>query len=117
MPKKNGPVKIIRPDGTTELRKASSFQKKAKPYWKTQAWKKRRRAALERDDYRCCHCRRRQGDEDLRLKRGRTRLEVHHLTYERYMHEPLEDLQTLCTRCHANEHQWLKRQGRPLQRV
>ena len=33
-----------------------------------------------------------------------SRLEVHHLTYERAGHERLEDLQTLCHLCHCREH-------------
>lgn len=32
------------------------------------------------------------------------RLEVHHLTYDRFMNERLEDLQVLCHFCHMSEH-------------
>lgn len=39
------------------------------------------------------------------------RLEVHHLTYERFGHERLEDLQVLCHFCHMAEH------GRPVHGV
>jgi len=31
-------------------------------------------------------------------------LQVHHLTYKRFGREELEDLQTLCTRCHNDIH-------------
>jgi 5-methylcytosine-specific restriction endonuclease McrA len=120
--RKAPPVKVTYADGRTELKKAARFtaQSKAarargKPYWATEAWRKRRRAVLERDDHRCVDCGRKQGDEDPRLKRGRARLEVHHLTYERYGHELLEDLLTVCQRCHSIRHQWLGREKRARQ--
>jgi 5-methylcytosine-specific restriction endonuclease McrA len=31
--------------------------------------------------------------------------QVHHLTYERWQHEALEDLVSLCNSCHAKEHE------------
>jgi 5-methylcytosine-specific restriction endonuclease McrA len=106
MPKRGSPIKITHKDGTTEVRTAASFRKQ--PYWKSNAWKQLRAAALRRDDYRCGDCKRQRGDEDPRLKRGRTQLEVHHVTYDRYGSERLEDLQTLCAACHSVRHQWLR---------
>lgn len=108
--RKAGPVTVIKPDGTRTVRRPGAFVKR--PYWMSEAWKRRRRAVLDRDEHRCVVCKRSHGDEDSRLRRGKTVLEVHHTTYERYGHERLEDLVTLCQRCHATEHQWQKRERR-----
>lgn len=35
---------------------------------------------------------------------SRTSLHVHHLTYERIFHEPLDDLITVCDECHRARH-------------
>jgi 5-methylcytosine-specific restriction endonuclease McrA len=102
-----GKVKVTYADGRTEFRKPGSFRKT--PYGRSEQWRQKRRAALDRDDNQCLVCRRTEGDEDPRLRSGRSKLEVHHKTYERYGHEHLDDLATLCQRCHATEHQWLKR--------
>lgn len=48
--------------------------------------------ALERDGRRC------------RLCNSKERLEVHHRTYKRRGNEKLDDLTTLCHRCHATYH-------------
>jgi 5-methylcytosine-specific restriction endonuclease McrA len=63
-------------------------------------WRIIRQAALERDGRRCACC------------GSKKRLEVHHLTYERAGHELLEDLVTLCQRCHATQHKWMDRERR-----
>jgi len=55
------------------------------------AWKAIRWKVMERDGYKCTKC------------PNTTSLVVHHLTYERYGHELLEDLVTLCTDCHRKE--------------
>lgn len=62
-------------------------------YIKSDAWKLKRRAVLQRDRGRCRHC----GNAGKGL-------EVHHLTYVRFGHELLTDLLTLCHRCHAVVH-------------
>jgi 5-methylcytosine-specific restriction endonuclease McrA len=116
MAKRNGPVKVTYADGRTEVKKASRFQKKPpKSYYRTPAWWAIRKEALKRDSYRCQECGRGHKDDDPRLKPGRrVVLEVHHLTYKRFGHERLEDLKTLCRRCHATEHDWQRREKRAL---
>jgi 5-methylcytosine-specific restriction endonuclease McrA len=109
---KCGPVMIRKPDGTVIVQKQTPQRRRSKSsYWRSKAWRRRRRAVLKRDSYACTSCGRKRGDDDPRLKRGTTILEVHHLTYERFGREELEDLLTLCQRCHANEHQWMKRRA------
>jgi 5-methylcytosine-specific restriction endonuclease McrA len=60
-----------------------------KAYLHTQAWRNLSTAVKERDRYRC------------RLCGSRDELEVHHKTYARIGHESLDDLVTLCHRCHT----------------
>lgn len=61
-------------------------------YMRSPEWAAKREEALRRAEYRCQGCR---SDE---------RLEVHHLTYERFGHERPTDLQVLCHYCHMREH-------------
>ena len=62
-------------------------------YMQSLVWAGIRRRRLERSHYRCEKC-------------GATkRLEVHHLTYERFGGgETMADLQVLCERCHDKIH-------------
>lgn len=62
-------------------------------YLQTLEWRWRRNAILRRDRKRCVRCHTRYSE-----------LHVHHRTYERRGHERLDDLMTLCERCHAKEH-------------
>lgn len=57
-------------------------------YLKTDAWRKRRTAALKAAGNRCQVC------------NGTERLEVHHRTYENLGREKPEDLTVLCHTCH-----------------
>lgn len=99
-------------DGRVEERDPRSFRKR--PYWRSPQWKAKCRAVLERDGHRCVSCKRSAGATDPRLKAGKvTRLQVHHLTYERYGYERLDDLVTLCERCHSTEHAWQRRLADP----
>lgn len=50
-----------------------------------------RAAALDRDGHRCVRC-------------NAPAQQVHHLTYERWQDESLEDLESLCVECHEKEH-------------
>ena len=59
-----------------------------KRYMRSPEWFAKRKLVLERDNYCCQTC--------LETER----LEVHHKTYDRLAHEPLEDLITLCHWCH-----------------
>jgi hypothetical protein len=52
------------------------------------AWQALRRAAMERDGYRC------------QVWLAHPGVEVHHRTYARLYHEDLADLITLCRECH-----------------
>lgn len=61
-------------------------------YLMTEAWAKRRDAALERAKHRCQVC---NSPADV---------EVHHRTYERVTNELPEDLTVLCARCHGFFH-------------
>ena len=66
-------------------------------YMHSNAWRWIRRKALERDKYICQVCKIRMATQ------------VHHLTYERFGHELLEDLLSACRSCHSI----LTRQSRP----
>ena len=58
-------------------------------YLHSPAWQRRRQAALARAGWRCEDC-------------GHTeRLQVHHVTRERWGDEADQDLRVLCARCHA----------------
>ena len=59
---------------------------------KSHRWKRLRKLVLERDEYTCRHC-------------GSNRdLTVHHRHYSSLGHEQLDDLQTLCRKCHDHLH-------------
>lgn len=64
-------------------------------YISSPEWETVRQQRLEIDGRRCTGC----GDDGTHSP-----LEVHHLTYERFGHERLTDLLTLCRLCHAREH-------------
>lgn len=65
-------------------------------YLKTDEWREKRELALERDGYRC------------RLCDTREQLHVHHRTYARRGNERLDDLTTLCDRCHNWFHEKIR---------
>ena len=111
---KAGPVTIRYADGRSERKTQRDFDRRAflaskgrgtarpwaygwKHYLRSKHWRSIRARALKRDSRRCQTCRRTR------------RLEVHHLTYERLGEERLEDLVTLCQRCHSTAHQWERR--------
>lgn len=112
----NSKITVRHADGRVEVVPPSAFYKKRRKgafyreYRRSRHWRLLRRRVLERDGHCCTICKRQHGDTDPRLPEGRTtKLEVHHLTYERIWREPLEDLVSLCQRCHATEHQWRRR--------
>ncbi|KKK61540.1 hypothetical protein LCGC14_3013320 [marine sediment metagenome] len=61
-------------------------------YMRSPEWKQKRDLVLERDDFTCQSAGEKQS------------LQVHHITYENLFNEPLEDLITLCNRCHCIVH-------------
>ncbi|MBR0879138.1 5-methylcytosine-specific restriction endonuclease McrA [Bradyrhizobium barranii subsp. barranii] len=63
-------------------------------YLRSEEWRAKADAVLEREHGRCQRC-------------GDPAREVHHRTYERIFCERLEDLQALCADCHKLEHRRL----------
>jgi 5-methylcytosine-specific restriction endonuclease McrA len=61
-------------------------------YISSAAWRAKRQQRLAIDRHQCQDC---GGSWDL---------EVHHLTYERFQHELMADLVTLCDHCHHLRH-------------
>lgn len=61
-------------------------------YIASEGWRKKRQQRLDLDGRMCTNC------------DATTRLEVHHLTYERLGNERMEDLVTMCRECHARHH-------------
>ena len=61
-------------------------------YMNSNEWNQVRKQRIELDGFKCVKC-----GSDIQL-------EVHHLSYDNLGHEPMEDLQTLCSYCHYLEH-------------
>jgi uncharacterized CHY-type Zn-finger protein len=72
--------------------KQTARQQEYVAYRRTAAWQHKRRAALERADYRCQVC------------DSTKQLDVHHRTYERLYRETPSDLTVLCRACHQLHH-------------
>ena len=74
-------------------------------YYRSEKWRRKRWARRERDGHRCvvCGC----------SKPGQ--LVVHHITYERFGNEHLEDLRTVCVHCHRNASEADLTQERPIE--
>lgn len=68
----------------------SAAQKAA--YLNSPEWQTKRQAVLYRDNY-CC-----------RVCKSNVNLQVHHIHYTSLGNEPLEDLVTLCEKCHQRLH-------------
>jgi hypothetical protein len=66
-------------------------------YLKSHTWEQRRQGALKRAEGKCQLC------------PATTRLQVHHVTYDRVGCEQIEDLRVLCEPCHKEIH----RNGKP----
>lgn len=65
-----------------------------KQFMQSDEWDEIRKAALKRANYQCSQCGARN-----------TKLDVHHLTYERFGGDELpNDLEVLCRHCHKREH-------------
>lgn len=98
-------IKVTKADGTTEIVDARKFRKPKShaAFRRTAHWRKICRLAFDRDGGKCAVCKGRSGD---------TRLEVHHVTYDRLGEELLTDVLLMCQRCHATEHQWQRRLGK-----
>ena len=68
-----------------------TWKEELKEYLSSREWKIKARQAKERADYKCQRC----GSSKWVRK-----LDVHHLTYERFKHELPEDLIVVCNKCH-----------------
>lgn len=68
-------------------------------YIKSEKWANKRDARKQLDGFRCTRCGCSEG-----------RLEVHHKTYDRFMNELMEDLETLCIPCHDVETNRMRRE-------
>lgn len=60
-------------------------------YLQSEKWKALRGQVLQRDGFMCVRC-------------AAAAEQVHHLTYERWQNEELNDLVSLCRECHEKEH-------------
>lgn len=88
-------MKVGEADARDEVRTGGEFLK-YREYLKSPEWQRRRRHALQRADFLCQNCNKRD-----------KRLEVHHLTYARRGHELPTDLIVLCRACHEAFHEML----------
>jgi len=61
-------------------------------YLTSKKWKEKRRLVLDRDGHKCRMC---PSDKNL---------QAHHITYDRIFNEDLNDLITLCSKCHDEIH-------------
>lgn len=76
----------------SKVTKVSINIEEKQAYMKSKKWYITRIAVLKRDNYECYICSK------------QVPLEVHHLTYKHIYNEPLEDLVSLCRRCHQAQH-------------
>ena len=67
--------------------------KEKQKYLSSKKWKKLRDKLLDEYSYKCAHC----GDTH--------NLNIHHITYERWKHERIDDLVVLCEKCHTRLHE------------
>lgn len=68
------------------------FRLDYRQYLKSDSWKRKKYARLRKDGLRCQMC-------------GTAKnLQVHHITYENFPNEDIEDLVTLCCDCHSKVH-------------
>lgn len=68
-------------------------RKSYEDYLKSPEWKAKRLLRLEKDYFLCTEC----GENKAQ--------EVHHLTYVNLFNENIEDLQSVCRKCHTKIHQ------------
>lgn len=73
-----------------------TFEEEYREYITSTAWKSKREQTLKRAGYKCEVC---------GFSKWSAKLEVHHLTYERFKNERLEDLMVVCEKCHKQKDQ------------
>jgi 5-methylcytosine-specific restriction endonuclease McrA len=76
----------------SEEQRGSNYQEYQEYLRSSQNWSNLKEKVKERDRFRCTKC----GSNDD--------LEVHHKNYDRFKQEKLEDLITLCKKCHIKHH-------------
>lgn len=91
---------LIAKDAVFENNQKISNFGKLRQHYMTENYRKTRKEALIRDNYRC---------QNPNCKNEAQ--EVHHLTYINFPNEELEDLQSLCSECH-NKITWQERYER-----
>lgn len=96
------PLPIEKRTNRTHWKKKETKKRKQRPYQKfllTDYWKQVREVIKERDGHKCVQC------QSIEI------LQVHHLTYDHHGNEMnhLEDLVTLCFKCHQEKHAGKKR--------
>lgn len=69
------------------------FANDYKEYLKSEEWKEKKMKRIEHDKYRCKLC-----------GSGKN-LQVHHITYENFPNETIDDLVTVCRNCHIEIHE------------
>ena len=75
-------------------------------YLKSDEWAAKRAERLLLDDNKCALCDRPNGTR----KDGVTPiLQIHHISYQRLGNEPMEDLISVCARCHKLLHRYYNR--------
>jgi len=91
---KNHPVNLkkLKP---FKLKKDLSRKKNYERYMRSRDWALIKLQIFSRDHYKCRKC---------HATIAQRMLNVHHLTYERVFHEKFDDLITLCSVCHREEH-------------
>lgn len=92
----DGSTATVEPDAFAKVPRSSSAQRaRYAAYRRSPEWRAIRMEALGRDGFACAVC---------GATTDRARIEVHHRTYERFGHEDVDDLLTLCQPCHAKVH-------------
>ena len=82
-----------------EIKYDPDIEKDKREYFKTKKWAKLRKEVLVNADYTCKKC------HEKGIEKGGTKiLQAHHLIYERFGDELLEDLICLCKECHEKTH-------------
>lgn len=80
-----------------KLRVPFELRTKYNDYIKSNEWKEKCEKILARDNHQCKKC------------GSKVDLSVHHKTYKNLFNEKEEDLETLCDKCHKEEHGiWIK---------
>ena len=86
------PYNPLREKVTEQWSERREYHSKKRDYLSSPEWKSKRLKVLERDGHKCRAC------------GYKYRLEVHHITYRNLEQEPLNELLTVCRRCHQKIH-------------